>query len=256
MEIVDRVALVTGGSSGIGREVALALARDGARLIVHGRDRVRTEAVARQAGGTPVLAELDSVESADSLAQTVVDVHGRIDLLVISAGRGWSGPFSDMEAAEIERLLTLDLTVPIALARALLPGMLSRGVGRIVLLGSVAGRTGVAGEAVYAAAKAGLDGFAESLRFELAGSGVGVSVVLPGAVDTPFFTTRGRPYDRRLPRPVSADRVAAATLDAVRRDRAEVWVPRWIGLASVVRAVAPAPYRWLAARFGEPTRSH
>jgi short-subunit dehydrogenase len=109
----------------------------------------------------------------------------------------------------------------------------------------------VAGEAVYAAAKAGLDVFAESLRLELNGSGIGVTVVLPAAVDTPFFSTRGRPYDRRFPRPVSADRVAEATLAAIERDRAEAWVPRWVAAASVARAVAPRPYRWLAGRFGE-----
>jgi short-subunit dehydrogenase len=100
-----------------------------------------------------------------------------------------------------------------------------------------------------------VDVFAESLRLELTRSGVGVTQVLPGAVDTPFFTTRGRPYDRRFPRPVRPDRVAAATVEAIRHDRAVVTVPRWLALASVVRAAAPGAYRRLAVRFGEPVRS-
>jgi short-subunit dehydrogenase len=124
-----------------------------------------------------------------------------------------------------------------------------------VLVTSVAGRTGVAGEAAYAACKAGLDAFAESVRLELRGSGVGVSVVVPAAVRTPFFDTRGRAYDRAFPRPVSADRVAGAVLTAIRDDRAEVWVPGWTRAAAVVRAVAPSAYRRLAGRYGEPVRS-
>jgi short-subunit dehydrogenase len=155
----------------------------------------------------------------------------------------------------MQHLVTLDLLVPIALTRALLPAMVTRGVGHVALVGSVAGRTGVAGEAVYAATKAGLDVFAESLRLELTGSGVGVTLVVPGAVDTPFFTARGRPYDRRFPRPVHPDRVAAATVEAIRRDRPVVTVPRWLTLASVVRAAAPGAFRRLSARFGEPVRS-
>jgi short-subunit dehydrogenase len=141
------------------------------------------------------------------------------------------------------------------LARLLLPGMVERRTGCLLLVTSVAGRTGVAGEAVYAAAKAGLDAFAESLRLELAGTGVHVGVVVPAAVDTGFFTTRGRAYDRRVPRPVKPETVAQAVVRAIEQDRAETWIPRWIRLAVVVRALSPAGFRRLATRFGESIRS-
>jgi short-subunit dehydrogenase len=249
------VALVVGGSSGIGAALARQLAAQGAQLLVHGRDPERTETVANATGGVPLTADLDSPAAAADLARTAHEVHGRVDLLVVSAGIGWSGAFVDMGQDAMQHLVTLDLLVPIALTRALLPAMVTRGVGHVALVGSVAGRTGVAGEAVYAATKAGLDVFAESLRLELTGSGVGVTLVVPGAVDTPFFTARGRPYDRRFPRPVHPDRVAAATVEAIRRDRPVVTVPRWLTLASVVRAAAPGAFRRLSARFGEPVRS-
>jgi short-subunit dehydrogenase len=254
VEVEGRVALVTGASSGVGRAVALALADAGARLLAHGRDPDRTTDVARRTGGAPLLADLVVPGVADDLAAAALDVHGRVDLLVACAGAGWSGSFLDMPGTEAERLWQLNLLAPVQLVRAVLPGMLDAGTGHLVLMGSVAGRTGVAGETVYAATKAALDAFAESLRLELRGTGVGVTVVLPGAVRTPFFEHRGRGYDRRLPRPVPPERVADATVAAVRAGRAEAWVPRWLRVAPAVRALAPTAYRRLAGRYGEQVR--
>jgi short-subunit dehydrogenase len=127
--------------------------------------------------------------------------------------------------------------------------MLARGRGRIVFVTSIAGRTGVAGEAVYAATKAGVDAFADSLRFELHGTGVGVAVVVPGVVQTAFFERRGRPYGRTSPRPVPPDRVAAAVLRAVTTD-GDFYVPRWLRVPVALRGAAPGLYRALATRFG------
>jgi short-subunit dehydrogenase len=154
-----------------------------------------------------------------------------------------------MPAGTLDRLITLNMRAPVVLARALLPGMLARGRGQLTLLASIAGLTGVASESVYAATKAGLVVFAESLRLEVAGSGVGVAVVSPGAVDTGFFARRGTPYDRRVPRPLSVQRVARAVVEATERDRDRV-LPRWLGVAPRVRALAPGTYRRLARRLG------
>jgi short-subunit dehydrogenase len=160
-----------------------------------------------------------------------------------------------MSDQEIGELVTVDLLATLRLTRLLLPGMIERGSGCVFLVTSVAGRTGVAGEAVYAAAKAGLDAFAESLRLELIGTGVRVGVAVPSAVSTDFFSTRGRAYDRSVPRAVEPEVVARAIVRAIERDRAEIWIPRWVRIASVVRAVSPGAYRRLAARFGESVRS-
>lgn len=255
MRLDGSVALVTGASAGIGREVALRLAEAGARVVVHGRDPGRTAEVAELTGGVPVLADLAQPEAVAALADAALAAHGHVDVVVANAGLGWCGPFAEMGAEELQRLLAVDLVAPLQVVRRLLPPMLERRAGHVSLVGSVAGRTGVAGEAAYASAKAAIDAFAESLRLEVHDRGVCVSLVVPGVVDTGFFAARGRPYDRRWPRPVSPDDVARAVVDAIAHDRAEVWVPRWLRVAPVVRSLAPRTYRGLAARFGQRVRS-
>lgn len=253
MRLDDTVAVVTGASAGIGRSVAIRFAAQGARVLVHGRDPERTDAVARSVHGTAVVADLGTEHGRRDLITEAERQFGRIDVLVNNAGIGWSGPFTQMTVGEIRRVIEVDLLAAVELTHAVLPGMLDRGRGAICFVSSIAGRTGVAGEAVYSATKAGLDAFAESLRFEAAGTGVHVGVVVPGVVNTGFFEKRGRPNERARPKPVPADAVASAVLDAV-TGRAEVWIPRWLRVASTIRAVTPSAYRRLATRFGEPIR--
>jgi short-subunit dehydrogenase len=251
MRLNGKVALVTGASAGIGAAVAERLAEAGARVVVHGRDAERAAEVATRLGGVPVLGDLALPGVAAGVADAALAVHGRIDVLVANAGLGWSGPFVQMRAEEIDHLVALDLLAPLQLVRCLLPSMVERRSGHVALVGSIAGRTAVAGEAVYAATKAALDIFAESLRLEIRGSGVFVSLTLPGVVDTGFFSARGRPYDRKRPRPVPAADVARALVGGIANDRAEIWIPRWLRVAPAVRALAPGLYRQLSARFGE-----
>src|SRR6266540_1873587 len=180
--------------------------------------------------------------------------HARVDLLVSNAGAGWAGDLAAMPLDLAERLVTLNLVAPVRLTRLLLPGMLERGGGHLVYVTSIAGATGVAREAVYAATKAGLGTFADSVREEVAGSGVTVSVVVPGVVDTPFFDRRGSAYDRSWPAPIPAQRVARALLRAISSDRAEVFAPAWIRLPARFKGAAPGLYRRLALRFGQAGR--
>lgn len=250
MRITGAVALVTGASSGIGEALAVRLAQSGARLLVHGRDPERLAAVAARTGGTALAADLAEPGGAEELAEAALGAAGGVDILVNNAGVGWAGPFAGMVTADIQRLVAVNLTAPVALTRALLPSMVARNAGYLLFVTSIAGRTGVAGEAVYAAAKAGLDTFAESLRFELHGSGVRVGVAVPGVVATPFFARRGRPYTRNRPRPVPAATVADALLRAIAGDREETYVPGWLRLPVAVRGTAPGLYRRLGARFG------
>jgi short-subunit dehydrogenase len=255
MQLTDAVVLVTGASAGIGHAAAARFAATGAQVLVHGRDPDRTGAVARQVGGTALFADLSSPADRQRLAAEALDAFGRVDVLVNNAGFGYSGPLTAMSVDTIRRLVEVDLLAAIELTRDLLPGMVERNRGAICFITSVAGRTGVAGEAVYSATKAGLDAFAESLRAETAGSGIGIGVVVPGVVDTRFFETRGRPYERTRPRPIPASAVADAVVRTVVSGRAEEWVPRWLRIVPTVRALAPGAYRRLAVRFGEPVRS-
>ena len=250
MRLADAVALITGASSGIGAATAATLAAAGARLILTGRDPRKLAAVASRTGGTAIAADLTDPEEAARVAGEAVSQAGRVDVLISNAGTGWAGQISELSAEKAAELVNLNLLAPIQLARLLAPAMAERGRGRLVFVSSIAGATGVRNEAVYAAAKAGLNCFAESLSYELAGRGVGVSIVLPGVVDTPFFSRRGRRYDRRWPAPIPPDRVAAAIADAVSHDLQVVYVPGWMRFPAWLHGTSPWAFRRLAGRFG------
>lgn len=241
--LAGRRALVTGASGGIGAASAVALAAAGATVAVTGRDAAALERVAERVGGVAVPADLTAPEQPAHL----VAAAGPVDLLAHCAGQGWYGELAGMSPEALERLVALDLLAPLRLVGALLPPMLAAGRGSIALVGSIAGRVGVPGEVVYAAAKAGLHGYAEALRYEVGSSGVQVTEVVPGAVDTAFFRRRGAAYQRSWPRPVAPEVVAAALVRAVVAGRPEVFVPRWLELPVRLCGATPALYRRLAA---------
>jgi short-subunit dehydrogenase len=252
MRLSGTVALVTGGSSGIGAATARALAAAGARPLIAGRDPGRLQAVARETGGLALAADLAAADGPAVLAEAAIQAAGPagIDVLIHNAGIGWAGPIEQMTAEQAANLIAVDLTAPIQLTRLLVPGMAARGHGHVVFVSSIAGATGVREEAVYSAAKAGLSCFAESLAGELVGRGVGVSVIVPGVIDTPFFEHRGRPYDRSRPAPLPAQRVAHALVRAIEREQGMVFVPRWMRLPAWLHGALPGTYRRLASRFG------
>ncbi len=257
MRLDGAVALVTGASSGIGAATVRHLAGAGAHVLAAGRDETRLRAVAETTGGVPIPADLSAADGPAELAEAALRAAARlrradphIDILVNNAGVGWAGPLADITSGKVSELVTVNLTAPIELTRLLTPGMVSRGQGRVVFVSSIAGWTGVRGEAVYSATKAGLTYFAESLGYELSGHGVGVSVVVPGVIDTPFFDRRGLPYGRKRPAPIPAERVASAVASCVERDRDVVFVPGWMRVAAWMHGAWPGAFRMLAMRFG------
>ena len=265
MRLTGAVALVTGGSSGIGAATARALAAAGARLLIAGRDPARLRAVADQTGGIALAGDLAAPDGAAGLAVAAQEAAATlppapgatgstagIDILVNNAGLGWAGPMGDITAEKVAELVAVNLTAPMQLTRLLLPGMVARGRGRVVFVSSIAGATGVRGEAVYSATKAGLVSFADSLAYELDGHDVGVSVIVPGVIDTPFFDRRGRPYGRKRPGPQPPERVARAIVACLEHDRGISYVPRWMRLPAWLHGAAPGTFRALATRFGDP----
>ncbi len=239
-----RTALVTGASSGIGAAVADLLAANGVELLLVGRDEARLGDVATRTGGRALRADLAGPAGIEAVRAAA---DGWARLVVHAAGVGAAGPLQGTPAALTDELLAVNLVAPVQLTRALLPTLRARH-GHVAFVASIAA-IGVAGEAVYSATKAGLRGFADALRLE---GGVGVTTVLPGAVDTGYFSRRGQAYHRRFPRPVSAERVAAALVDGVARGRAEVFVPRWLTLGSRVHGAAPATFARLSRRADPP----
>jgi short-subunit dehydrogenase len=240
-----RTALITGASSGIGAATASALAMAGCRVILVGRDRTRLAGIAEHTGGKSLVADLSSSTDVSRVAAAARDV----DLLVNNAGLGWAGALEGMAPEEISELTTVNLAAPLQLTRAALPEMMRRRRGHVVFVSSIA-TVGVRDEAVYSATKAGLRAFAASVRQEAANQHVGITTVLPGAVRTPFFSRQGRSYERTFPRQVPPEAVAQALVRAVERGRDEVFVPRWLTVATRVHGALPGAFHHLARRFG------
>jgi short-subunit dehydrogenase len=244
------VALVTGASRGIGREVAKQAVARGAQVGLVARSAADLDEVLSLVGGRGVAVPADVADAAqvtDAVRQ-VEAALGPVDVVVANAGIGAFGPFAATEVDEVERLTRVNWLGTAYVIRAVLPGMVARRRGHVAVVASIAGRMGAPLEALYSATKFAQVGLAEALEVELAPYGIGVSVVNPGPVATDFFAARGHPYDRRFPRPVSPERVAAEVVDAVERGRAERFVPRWLRQALVSRVLVPPLYRWGARR--------
>ena len=186
----DRVVLVTGSSRGIGAEVAVKAAAEGARVAVHYRlasDKAeQTVQRARAAGAESEAFDADIADGreAEALVERVIDRFGRIDGLVNNAGRTQVGPFLDLDPAEWNEVIATDLTAAFHTSRAALPSMVERGSGAIVNVASRLGQAGVPQTAAYSAAKAGLIGLTRALAREFGPSGIRVNAVAPGFVIT------------------------------------------------------------------------
>src|SRR5947209_1294373 len=244
------VAVVTGGSRGIGREVAKQAAQKGARVGLIARSGRDLEAVLKEIGGRGAVATADVTDqqaTEQALAHLASEL-GPVDILVNNAGIGSYGRVSDLSVEEFERVMRVNYFSCVYATKAVLPSMLERRRGHIVNLASIAGRIGAPMEAAYSASKFAMVGFTEALAFEVGPAGVGVSMVNPGPVETEFFATRGHAYEGSFPKPVSPGRVAHAVIEVVEHDGLERVIPASLRPAVAVRHLLPPLYRRGTAR--------
>jgi NAD(P)-dependent dehydrogenase (short-subunit alcohol dehydrogenase family) len=215
LRLAGQVVLVSGASRGIGRAVALAFAREGARVALLARGRRELEEVAgaiETDGGSSLVVPGDAAE--EGTAPQAVDAtlarFGRLDCLVTAQGAGAFGPLESSRVIDWESMLRANLTATYLLFRAALPPMLAAGQGTLVAVVSLAAVRAIPGCAAYTASKAGVLGLVRSLAAEVRGRGVRVAALCPGAVDTPFWDGIPSPPDRaRMLRP---EAVAEAAL--------------------------------------------
>lgn len=195
MKLNAKVAMVTGGASGIGKATVMELARCGATVICADVDERRGAEVEKEAKQTNFAVEFAAINLVDSAkirsaAATVLAKHPRIDILVNAAGWNDIQPFVENAPDYMERVIAINLGGTLHLTQALLPAMMAAGKGKIVNVSSDAGRVGSGGETVYAAAKGGIIAFTKSLAREVARYAINVNCVCPGPTDTPMLATR------------------------------------------------------------------
>ena len=185
-DLTGKTALVTGASGGIGAEIARALHAQGAMVALSGTRREALDALAADLGErVHVLpADLSQAEAASELIAAAEAAMGSVSILVNNAGLTKDGLALRMSDADWEKVLDVDLAAPFRLSRAALKFMLRRRAGRIINIGSVVGSTGNAGQANYAAAKAGLIGLTKALAQEVASRGITVNLIAPGFIAT------------------------------------------------------------------------
>jgi NAD(P)-dependent dehydrogenase (short-subunit alcohol dehydrogenase family) len=182
-EAPHRTALVTGSTSGIGKATALALARDGFDVVVHGRDEARGAATVKEvgaAGGSARFVGGDLSDAAD--VERLAAEAGQIDVLVNNGGFSWFGPTDQLDLATYDRLFDSNVRSAYQLVAAVAPGMAKAGRGSIVSVDSMAGRVGLAGSAAYGATKAALTAMTRAWAAEFSPAGVRVNTVAPGPV--------------------------------------------------------------------------
>jgi uncharacterized protein len=241
--------LVTGATGGIGQAIARAFAARGSSLLLTARRESLLDRLAAEVGGQVVVCDLARREDVDRLADAANQAE--IDVLVANAALPASGLITDLSQDEIDRMLEVNLRAPVALARALIPGMVSRGRGHMVFISSLSGKAASPASALYSATKFGLRGFALGIREDLRPHGVGVSIVLPGFIrDAGMFADA----DMALPWGVGTrtpQNVAAGVIRAIERNRAEVEVaPLGLRLGASIAGLAPEFAATMSRRMG------
>ncbi|RMI28624.1 SDR family NAD(P)-dependent oxidoreductase [Nocardia stercoris] len=236
MDLRGARVLLTGATGGIGHAIARALHAQGAVLTITGRRTEALDALAAELSATALAADLARPEA----PQELLEQAGRVDVLIANAALPGVGPLTEFSTEKLDSNLAVNLRAPIILARSVLPGMLERGSGHLVFIGSVSGLTASPGGSIYSATKFGLRGLAAGLRQDLHGTGVGVSLVMPGFVrDAGMFVDSGMQLPPGV-RTVSPERVAGCVVRAVRRDKGEiVAAPLEMRIAARLGSVAP-----------------
>ena len=188
LDLPGKVAIVTGASRGIGREIAILLASRGAHVLAAARGDHAADTVNAviAAGGQAAAVSVDVTDGAavDRLMAGALERHGRIDILVNNAGIARDQLLMRMKRDDWDQVIATNLTAAFACAQAVIKPMIKQRSGRIISISSVVGQAGNAGQANYAASKAGLIGFSKALALEVASRGVTVNVVAPGLIET------------------------------------------------------------------------
>lgn len=258
MDPHGRVAVVTGGSSGIGLAVARCLAQAGAAVVLGARRRDRLQAAVeriRAEGGRADAETMDVTAEADvaRLVTRAESAFGGLDIMVCNAGFGFYGTVEDTPPDVMRRLMDVNFMGTFLGARAALSRFRRQNSGHLMIVSSIVGQRGIAAMSGYSATKAAQVGFAESLRTEFSGTGVEISIVFPVSTDTEFRSAMQRDYGHSvsgLGPKQSVDDVARAMVEGMRRAQVEIYPHRGSKALTVLNAIAPRLTDRLVRKYG------
>ena len=239
--LLDKVAIVTGASSGIGRETALALAKEGACVALVARREAAlqelAEEIQRHGGKALVLpADVTKQEQVEEMVQDVLNRWGRVDILIANAGEYIRAPIVELNPADLQRPFDINYFSGVYCIKAVLPQMTAQKSGHIIAVTSMDGKIGLPPDAPYVSAKFAMTGFLEVLRQEVSDRGITVTNVLPGRVDTVMI--KHLHFSWVSPK-ISPESVARSILHAIRKQKPIVIVPPQAKLLYYVNVFAP-----------------
>jgi short-subunit dehydrogenase len=258
MTLPGAVAAITGASSGIGLAVAEHLSREGVAVVLGARrlDRL-ADAVSRirSAGGRADAMAMDvtRLDEVEALVARACSAFGRLDIMICNAGFGYYGTLEEMDPAVMRRMMDVNFLGTFYGARAALPHFRAQGAGHLLFVSSIVARRGIPFMSGYSATKAAQAAFAESLRSELAGTGIHVSAVFPVSTTTEFRDAMERDFGHQvsgLGPKQSVDHVAAAMVNCLKRPRAEVYPHRMSRGLAILNAIAPSLADSLVRKYG------
>ena len=256
--IADKVIIITGASSGIGRATALALGREGAKLVLVARrenllHEIESEVRSRGGEALPLRLDLREEEQVRRMIHMACERFSRIDVLINNAGFGFYGSVENTPAEVVREIFDLNFMAPLLSCQLVIPIMRAQGGGQIIAVSSVAGKRGLPLSGIYCATKFALNGLSESLRVELRDSGIDVSIINPAATHTEFGNSVRHGDVVAKFRPMghiqSAEEVAAAIVRCIKQPKLEVYpygISRFLVWAN---AVAPSLVDKVMVRF-------
>jgi short-subunit dehydrogenase len=247
----DKIVVITGASSGIGRVTAVEMAKAGAKVALAARRQNLLEEVAteiRSLGREALVIPTDvtDISQIEQLVKEVVERWGRIDILVSNAGQYIREPIEKLNIETVHRSMQVNYYAGVNAIIAVLPYMRAQKSGHIVVVTSMDGKIGVPPDAPYVSAKFALTGFASVLRQELDGTGIYVSNILPGRVETPMIDELRVPW---ISAKISSESVARAIMRAIRKRQPEVIIPTRAVLMYYLYVLSPRASDWVSRKF-------